>query len=226
MTSALVMVMLTPAWHLGGVPRGMSRRSWPITCLVEANEQCVQEQRDAYFALMPSQALPTSSLDLRPWASKDDDNVEAQIMARQIGTVEKWVNIGVVATVTEVSLSAAVAKQRDLIVRWAYEACNDFETNKLLMDLDGPPIEIAWVKRPPKPSLFDSLSGKKAPSPSVNAVQMDVPYEQDLRCGFLGKLSREYRGGGVSSRWDRIVIGKEPEVPARLESQAKFDNKY
>ena len=194
---------------------------------IEAMESSAQQQRDLYFELMPSQALPTTSLDMRAWMPKDKDNFEAQVMARQDGTVAKWRNIGVVATVDAACFSAAVAKQRDLIARWAYEACNNFETNELLMDLDGAPIELGWTIKPEKPSLFDSLIGqKKAEKATVTLVEPGIEFD-DVRCGFLGVVSREYRGGGVSSRSDRIVLGQPPEVPKRRESQAQFkDSPY
>ena len=44
--------------------------------------------------------------------------------------------------------------------------------------------------------------------------------------GFLGQVAREYRGGGVSARYERIEIGKPPEVPVRSASQAQYDKKY
>ena len=37
---------------------------------------------------------------------------------------------------------------------------------------------------------------------------------------------REYRGGGISMRFEKIEIGKEPEVPVRPESQKKYDELY
>ena len=121
----------------------------------------------------------------------------------------------------------AFAKQRALIARWAYEVCNDFETNELLMTLDGPPIELGWAIKPPKPSFFDTLSGKPAERAKVTPVPADAAFDEGLTCGFLGKLAREYRGGGVSSRSDRIVLGQPPEVPKRRESQAQFkDSPY
>ena len=36
--------------------------------------------------------------------------------------------------------------------------------------------------------------------------QRYAPFSPDLRCGFLGKVSREYRGGGVSARYERIEL--------------------
>ena len=45
---------------------------------IEAMESLAQQQRDLYFELMPSQALPTTSLDMRAWMPKDKDNFEAQ----------------------------------------------------------------------------------------------------------------------------------------------------
>ena len=44
-------------------------------------------------------------------------------------------------------------------------------------------------------------------------VPADAPFEPSLRCGFLGKTSREYRGGGVMARYERIVLGQPPAVP-------------
>ena len=230
----LVALACSGSWLGGFTPRGGAER--PATLIrcrattpvasIEANEQCAQEQRDAYFALMPSQVLPTTSLDLRAWAPKDKDKFEAQVVARQEGNVANWRNIGVVAAMDEASFSAAVAKQRPLIERWAYEVCNDFETNELLMRLDGPPIELGWVIRPKKPSFFEALAGQKAEPAIATPVPADTGFDDGLECGFLGQLAREFRGGGVSSRSDRIVIGQEPEVPLRLESQDKYDDKY
>ena len=175
---------------------------------IEANNKCAEEQRAEYFALMPSEKLPEVSLDLRAFASKKDDNVQAGVFARQVGTVERYTNVGYVACLDEASLSAAVAKQRDLIVRWAYESCNDFETNALLMKLDdgAEPIQIAWAKQPEPQSMLDKMMGKPAPKNMVTEVPPDTPFDPDTRCGFLGKVSREYRGGGVSSRYERIVL--------------------
>ena len=51
-------------------------------------------------------------------------------------------------------------------------------------------------------------------------------FDEDLSCGFLGVLAREYRGGGVSARYERIVIGKPPEMPRRDPSQDKYNAKY
>jgi hypothetical protein len=78
----------------------------------EATEAVAQEQREAYFALMPSKALPTVSLDLRAWADSTDDAVEAGVFARQEGTVPKFKNIGSVSAVSEADLTPAVAAQR------------------------------------------------------------------------------------------------------------------
>ena len=87
-----------------------------------------------------------------------------------------------------------------VIERWAYEVLNDFETNELKIDPDAP-IELAWAIQPERPSLFDSLMGKKAAEAVMTTVASDAAYEAEgLRCGFLGVLAREYRGGGVSAR--------------------------
>ena len=48
--------------------------------------------------------------------------------------------------------------------------------------------------------------GKKPTRNLVTLVPPDTAYEESLRCGFLGKPAREYRGGGVSARYDRIVL--------------------
>ena len=118
-----------------------------------------------------------------------------------------WKNVGYVACLEQADLTPAVAKQRALITRWAYEALNDFETNALLMRIDGPePIELAWALAPPKQSPLDALMGKPKPVNLVTEVPPDAPFSPDLRCGFLGKVSREYRGGGVSARYERIEL--------------------
>ena len=111
-------------------------------------------------------------------------------------------------------------------MRWAIEVCNDFETNELLMDPEGPPIEISWAIEPEKPSFIDGLMGKEAEEITFEMVAPNTAFDEDLRCGFLGKLAREYRGGGVSARYERIVIGKDPEVPIRADFQKQFDKKY
>ena len=196
--------------------------------LIDVTEELAQEQRDEYFALMPSRKLPTVSLDLRAWAPKDADNFEAGVFARQEETVPTWKNVGVIACEDPNLFTQACAKQRDLLVRWAYELCNDFETNTLLMNLEKT-IEIAWVVKPEKPSFFDSLLGKAPPEEEEaqpTLVPTDTAFEEGLRCGFLGVLAREYRGGGVSARNERIVIGKEPEIPYRRPSQEKYNAKY
>jgi len=202
------------------------RRHTSSIVAVEATEASAVEQRAQYFALMPSRKLPEVSLDLRAFASKEDDHVEAGVFARQAGTVPEWRNIGVVAAEEDGKLTPAVAKQFDLITRWAYEVCNDFETNTLLMQLDGAPIEIAWAIKPPVPSLFEKLQGKEEEPPAFVEVAPGTAFDDGLRCGFLGSLARQYRGGGVSARNDRIVIGQPPEVPVRRESQKRFDSKY
>ena len=102
-----------------------------------------------------------------------------------------------------------------VIERWAYEVLNDFETNELKMDPDSP-IELAWAIEPERPGLFDGLMGKKAEVAVMTTVASDAACgKEGLRCGFMGVLAREYRGGGVSARYDRIEIGKPPEVPYR-----------
>jgi len=211
----------------GGVRR-CARSVASVASIDGVTEELAQRQRDAYFSLMPSKELPTVSLDLRAWASKDDDNFDAGVFARQAGTVSLWKNVGTVATVDKGALTAAVAAQRGLIVRWAYELITDFETNRRIMTLDDgqPMIEIAWAVRPAKPGFFESLMGKEEDAIVYTEVPPDAAFDASLRCGFLGKLAREYRGGGVSARSDRIVIGKEPEVPLRAESQKKYDKKY
>jgi len=204
-----------------------SRATRPMASAIEATEACAQQQREEYFRLMPSKELPKVSLDLRAFRSTANDAVEAGIFARQQGTVVAWENIGVVATTDTKLFSEAVSKQRVLIERWAYEVCNDFETNKLRMVLEGgPPIELAWAIEPAKPSFMDSLMGKLEDAPIFHEVERDVGFDVEVQCGFLGTLAREYRGGGVSARYERIVIGKEPEVPLRDPRQAKFDEKY
>eukprot|EP00316_Scyphosphaera_apsteinii_P009534 CAMPEP_0119320662 /NCGR_PEP_ID=MMETSP1333-20130426/53047_1 /TAXON_ID=418940 /ORGANISM="Scyphosphaera apsteinii, Strain RCC1455" /LENGTH=234 /DNA_ID=CAMNT_0007327425 /DNA_START=56 /DNA_END=760 /DNA_ORIENTATION=- len=205
------------------------RGTVPVTCahIIEATEACAQEQREEYFRLMPSRELPKVSLDLRAFASKANDNYEAGIFSRQDGAIPQWKNVGTVATTSPDQITQAVAKQRALIERWAYEVCNDFETNELLMVLEGgPPIQIAWAIKPEKPSFFDSLMGKQDEAVVLNEVDRTAGFDPVLPCGFLGKPAREYRGGGVSARYERIVIGKPPEVPVRDISQAKYNAKY
>ena len=227
------MAMLIAAATLGFAlpaplrPASLRRAAAPIA-LIEATASCAEERRQEYFSLMPSKAPK------RAWGA-DDDNFEAAVFARQAGTVPTWKRIGYVATVDKGLTTQAVAKQRALIVRWAYEVCNDFETNQRILNLDEP-IEISWAIEPEKPTLFGTIQStfeanvmKKQPEFKrvvYTAVAEDASFDADLRCGFSGKPAREYRGGGVSARFDRIEIGKEPEVPTRAASQAQYDEKY
>ena len=210
----------------------LRRATGPVAQAVgplEVTVSCAEERRDEYFALMPSKAPK------RGWGAGRIDNFEAAVFARQDDTVPTWKRVGMVATLGEEFVTQAVAKQRSLIVRWAYEACNDFETNQRVMKLDEP-IEISWAIEPEKPTLFGTMQStfevnvlkKRQEFKRVvyNAVPEDASFDADLRCGFLGKPAREYRGGGVSARFDRIEIGKEPEVPTRAASQSQYDEKY
>lgn len=191
---------------------------------VEATEACAEEQRAVYFELMPSRELPKVSFDTRLLKSREHDGFEAQVLARQEGTVRQWKNVGAVACESEAQAGAAVAKQYELIREWARQVCNDFETNALLMSLedDAPPIQLGWVVRPTPLSLFDRLAGKAEEKPTLTEVPPPSGAVEDVRCGFLGVLSREYRGGGVSARYERIVLGKAPDVPYRAPSQEKY----
>ena len=127
------------------------------------------------------------------------------------------------------------------------QVINDFETNALRLDLERP-IELAWAVQPAPVSFLDSLRGAKpeavvyTPVPAEAAaaagdeprpLREEAPGEpaargagEAPRAGFLGVLMREYRGGGVSARYERIVLGREPEVPRRSESQRRYDAKY
>lgn len=218
------------------VPPVIARGSLLVASAIEATDACAVAQRERYFALMPSRELPTVSFDTRMLRAKDRDGYEAGVFARQEGRVDEWKNIGSVAASAPDAFNSAIAAQRPLIARWAYEACNDFETNQLLMCPDEP-IELAWATQPAKLSFFEVLQGKQQEEPIFTVVP---PTAEDgsgegctvdglgegLRCGFLGVPAREYRGGGVSARYERIVIGQEPEVPLRDKSQEKYNKKY
>ena len=206
-------------------PRCVPPRASVWLSAIEPMQESAEAQRAGYFDLMPSRSLPKFSFDTRLLASTADDACEAGVFVRQEPAVPQWRNVGSIAAAEEALFSAAVAKQRALIERWAYEACNDFETNELVMDLEAP-MELAWSVEPAKPSFFDSLQGVKPADPVFSAVPADAEFDEDLRCGFLGVLAREYRGGGVSARYERIVIGQEPETPLRSESQEKYNKKY
>ena len=176
---------------------------------IEATAVCAEEQRAEFFALMPSEELPRVSLDLRLFRSKDDDHYQAKVYARQAGTVPAWADVGMVAVEEDGLFEEAVAKQRALISSWAHEVCNDFETNELLIDLEEP-IELAWAVQPPKAQFWE-----KQPEIRLTTVPTDATFEPTMRCGFLGKVSREYRGGGAMPRFERIVLGQPPAVPER-----------
>ena len=125
----------------------------------------------------------------------------------------RWKDVGTIAVETDGNFAAAVAKQRPLITRWAYEACNDFETNELLLDLDQP-VELAWAVQPPKAPFW-----QKQPEIQLETVGEATAFDAGLRCGFLGRTGREYRGGGAVARYEKIVLGKAPEVP---EARGKY----
>lgn len=203
----LVAIFATVAWL--GPPTAAVGRARPIVAsAIEATPEGAEAQRNEFFALMPSENLPKVSLDVRLFASKKDDNFQAKVFARQEETVPKWKDIGTIACTDESQFSAAVAKQRALITEWANQVCNDFETNTLVLDLSKP-VEIAWGTEPPKAQFWEKQEPIK-----LERVPADASFGEDLRCGFLGKPAREYRGGGVSPRFERIVLGQPPEVPA------------
>jgi len=157
-----------------------------------------------FFDLMPSEKLPTVSLDLRAYASREEDKgFQAKVFARQEGTVPRWKDVGTVASLNSELLSQAVAKQRPLIARWAYLVCNDFTTGNLLMQVDGPTIELSWATQPPKPGPFDALFGKEIKL-ELNEVPTGQPFDESMCCGFLGKPGREVKGGGALPRFERI----------------------
>ena len=178
-----------------------------VASAIEATPSCAEAQRAEFFALMPSEELPKYSLDVRLFASKKDDNFQAKIFARQDGTVPTWKDVGTIAVCDEAQFGAAVAKQRALIAEWARQVCNDFETNELVINPDEP-VELAWAVKPPPAPFWE-----KQPPIKLERVAVDAGFEPDLRCGFLGKTAREYRGGGVSPRYERIVLGQPPAVP-------------
>ena len=188
----------------------------PCAKLLEANAVTIEEQKAEFFALMPSEKLPEVSLDLRGLASKSKDHVQAKVVARQEGTVTRWTDVGTVATLDEASLTDAVAKQRAIIVRWAYLVCNDFETDALLMNPDGPPIELQWFFNSFTPNPIEALMGKKVER-KVVPVPRGTVFEEGTRCGFLGKPGRERRGGGVTARYDKIEWPDEPLVGSAFE---------
>lgn len=188
---------------------------------IEATLGGAEAQRAEFFALMPSEKLPGVSLDLRLFASKEEDHFQAKVFARQEGTAPQWKDVGTVAVEKEAQLGEAVSKQRSLIARWAYEAINDFETNELLLDL-GAPLELAYATRPPKAPFWEKQA-QMVPVP----VAEGAPFAPALRCGFLGKISREYRGGGATARYERIVLGQPPETPeARNEHWGASNGPY
>jgi len=211
----ILAVCAAAAWFNGAAPlaragiRHFYHPQLSQSTPIEATAACAEEQRSEFFALMPSEELPRVSLDLRLFASKADDHYQAKVYARQEGTVSKWADVGMVAVEEDGLFAAAVAKQRALITRWAYEVCNDFETNELLMNLDDP-IELAWAVQPPKAPFWE-----KQLEIRLSTLPTDATFEPDMRCGFLGKVSREYRGGGAMPRFERIVLGQPPAVPER-----------
>ena len=88
--------------------------------------------------------------------------------------------------------------------------------------IDGPAATGTRAKRLSCSQRRDAYRKLKA---TWGQIEREVNAE-DVRCGFLGVLAREYRGGGVSARYDRIVLGQLPQVPLRSASQAKYDDKY
>lgn len=204
----LIATLLTASAFVGPSSRTHhAHRTRSLVAKIEATPECAEEQKEEFFALMPSENLPAVSLDLRLFASKADDNFQAQVFARQDGTFPTWKDVGTIATTDEQLFEQAVAKQRPLIERWAYEVCNDFETNELLLDLEKP-VELCYAARPPEVPFWE-----EKPKLKQVDVPADASFEPSLRCGFLGKTAREYRGGGVMARYERIVLGQPPAVP-------------
>ena len=111
--------MVACAWRGGAAPN--LARTTKLSMGYEATEAYAQQQRDAYFAMMPSKALPKVSLDLRAWADATNDATEAGVFARQEGTVPKFKNVGTVSAESAAELTLSVAAQRiraPLTPRW------------------------------------------------------------------------------------------------------------
>ena len=101
--------------------------------------------------------------------------------------------------------------------------------SEMLMCSQGelPPVDFAGLAPVPCLPLPFLLLGKAPAEPPAKAVVLPgAAFDDTCRCGFLGVLAREYRGGGVSARSDRIVLGKDPETPVRRASQEKYAAKY
>ena len=63
-------------------PRPALHRCGALAMAVEANAAGAEEQKEAFFELMPSEKLPEVSLDLRAFRSKDKDHTMASVFAR------------------------------------------------------------------------------------------------------------------------------------------------
>ena len=213
-----LLLPISVAW-LGPAPRALCdvrrRHATPLAA-IEPTNACAEAQRTAYFELMPSENLPKVSLDLRAWLPRNDDAEQAAVLARQQGTVSKWRNVGYVAAQDVASLAAAVSKQRTLITAWAHQACDTYDPitgiNSLLLDMSAcaPPIELAYTPRPKKSGLFQP---KAADAGSVTPVPAQTPYDESLRCGFLGQTTRtiyvpsaKKSTQGAPRRYERIEL--------------------
>jgi len=184
---------------------------------IKGTKANAQAQMDAYFEMAPWEKPVTiagyrgaSATDLRALTSFDKSSaVVVPVFANQEGLpplgvwtgdmdkalargdAQQWRVIGCITAEDEASLSAAVARQRDLIEAWAYELIRDKKTDVRIFKRGplAPPIELAWAYPPAmlKKMFIKGYLG------DLNVVPRDTPVVDDVRCGFVGSQSRTQR---------------------------------
>ena len=119
------------------------------------------------------------------------------------GAGRTWRLVGAVAAPHESLLADAVARQRNLITRWAYELLTTYATDERVLTLspNAPPVELAWAKPP------NFLA--KAFSPSYIGELKTVPADhepENVECGFYGIPSRAYRNQFGMAEYARVEL--------------------
>eukprot|EP00322_Chrysochromulina_rotalis_P015428 CAMPEP_0115867586 /NCGR_PEP_ID=MMETSP0287-20121206/20842_1 /TAXON_ID=412157 /ORGANISM="Chrysochromulina rotalis, Strain UIO044" /LENGTH=223 /DNA_ID=CAMNT_0003322191 /DNA_START=11 /DNA_END=682 /DNA_ORIENTATION=+ len=193
-----------PAQHTVGLQRSNS----PVMAELDDLISTADAQREAYYKLLPWEKKPKfdlggrpTTLDLRAFIQPFNRGsaVKAAVFARQEGGAAlQWRIVGDVGAINEAALTAAVAKQREIITTWAHAFYTDFETDEKLLRLDAAPeVELGWA-------IQSKAKGK--PSEFMNLVPLDTPIEETVRCGFLGAPSRPIRGPGVTPRLVKVEL--------------------
>jgi len=184
---------------------------------ISGTNACAQRQQNEYWAMLPWERT-SASRPVYDALTDADGAVMAAVYVAQEGVPKAalpkarsngkvgWRIVGAVSAPDDASLSAAVARQRELIVGWAEEVVRDKQDIKQLKTGRGaPPIRVAWGKpaNMAKWMLDTSYEGEQVEVPE------DAPVADNVRCGFMGEQFRLNRQVG-GSRGGKYLENKLP----------------